>query len=325
MKRFLAMLLALVMVVSFLPTGVFAEGTEAAAPRAAHTHKVCNGSELCDGCTHEAVEYAIPWGDSADEVGKLPTASGNYYLTNDLVLTRPASNNASSADLTTAGVQINICLNGHNIRAKSGNSVRFFNINAKDVKLTITNCGAKKIGGTEESGTISGAKECVVFVNNSSGANVKVELYNVALHSNVVSGSNAGAIQLQKTASLKAVDCIFQDNSSTGGTGVIRLYSTGTLELVGCTVTGNKGKYGYALRADKGSVSLTDTVIEDNYAVDATVDTGAVHISPEGSSNVVNFTVQGLTKIQNNSNKTNIGDSGNNFFFIHKNSLLSVF
>ena len=310
MKRMLAMLLAVMLVVSAFPVGVFAEGSTTPAPQTEHTHKVCNGSELCDGCTHEEVEYAIPWGDSADEVGKLPTASGNYYLTNDLVLTRPASNNSSNANLATAGVEINICLNGHNIRAKSGNSVRFFNINAKDVKLTITNCGAKKIGGTEESGTISGAKECVVFVNNSNGANVKVELYNVALHSNAVTGSNAGAIQLQKTASLKAVDCIFQDNSSTGGTGAIRLYSTGTLELVGCTVTGNRGMYGYALRADKGSVSLTDTVIEDNYAVDATVDTGAVHISPEGSSNVVNFTVQGLTKIQNNSNKTAVDGTG---------------
>ena len=45
MKRFLAMFLVVVMVVSAMPVSVWAEGTGNPAPQADHTHKVCTNNQ----------------------------------------------------------------------------------------------------------------------------------------------------------------------------------------------------------------------------------------------------------------------------------------
>lgn len=289
----------MVMVFSMVPTSVWAEGTQ---PRAAHTHKVCKGTTACADCAHTDVTY-----EPLTDVSQLSTTSGNYYLTEDLYLD-------AQIDIGQ-GLDIKLCLNGFNIKAKdAATSVRFFNVNRSDIKLTVSNCEAKQNDSNGQHGVLTGAKKCVMFAGNNA-ANAKIAFYNVivdnstGMESNVAKTSTNAVVQMNNNASLEAVGCDFTNNYSDTSGSTIRLYSTGTAKLVGCNLTGNRGRYGYALRADNGSVILTDTVIEGNYSTDATVESGAVQISPEGK-NTVNFTVDGQTKIYGNSNKTTADGTG---------------
>ena len=90
-----------------------------------HMHCVCGGSTEFNGHdTHTDVEWS-EW-NSTDS---LPTASGNYYLANDINL----------ATEQTVKNDINICLNGKTIKSNTSDYAISVNSNAS---LTITDCTA---------------------------------------------------------------------------------------------------------------------------------------------------------------------------------------
>ncbi|WP_297130687.1 choice-of-anchor J domain-containing protein [uncultured Eubacterium sp.] len=98
-----------------------------------HMHCVCGGNTEFNGHdTHTNVEWS-EW-NSTDS---LPTASGNYYLANDINL----------ATEQTVKNDINICLNGKTIKSNTSDYAISVNSNAS---LTITDC------------TVGGKLECSI-------------------------------------------------------------------------------------------------------------------------------------------------------------------
>ena len=98
-----------------------------------HMHCVCGGNTEFNGHdTHTNVEWS-EW-NSTDS---LPTASGNYYLANDINL----------ATEQTVNNNINICLNGKTIKSNTSDYAISVNSNAS---LTITDC------------TVGGKLECSI-------------------------------------------------------------------------------------------------------------------------------------------------------------------
>ena len=98
-----------------------------------HMHCVCGGDTEFNGHdTHTNVEWS-EW-NSTDS---LPTASGNYYLANDINLAKEQ----------TVKNDINICLNGKTIKSNTSDYAISVNSNAS---LTITDC------------TVGGKLECSI-------------------------------------------------------------------------------------------------------------------------------------------------------------------
>lgn len=143
-----------------------------------HMHCVCGGDTEFNGHdTHTDVEWS-EW-NSTDS---LPTASGNYYLANDINL----------ATEQTVNDNINICLNGKTIKSNTIDYAISVNSNAS---LTITDC------------TVGGKLEC--WIDNYGSFNMYAgtlqsgyELYtepdskmalsgNSKFIGNVISGENA--------------------------------------------------------------------------------------------------------------------------------------
>ena len=113
-KRFLSLLLCLVLVLGLLPTVAFAEED--------HTHCVCGDT----ACTDTAHGEAIKWTgiSSLSEI----TKAGNYYLKNDVTL-------STFWECKIDGV--NLCLNGKTVTRDDGETPIRINSGAS---LAITDC-----------------------------------------------------------------------------------------------------------------------------------------------------------------------------------------
>ena len=117
-----------------------------------HIHYRCNGkdengAEMCNriGHTEENALNFTPWTDAS----ALPTTSGEYYLTTDVTLD-------SAWDLRGAGlneVRFVLCLNGHSIKLKNGESGNVINI-GNNGTLALCDCNGSKAGN----GKITGSK-----------------------------------------------------------------------------------------------------------------------------------------------------------------------
>ena len=142
-----------------------------------HIHYRCNGkdengAETCNGIGHteeEVLEFT-PWTDAS----ALPTTSGEYYLTTDVTLD-------SAWDLRGVGlneVRFVLCLNGHSIKLKNGESGNVINI-GKNATLALCDCNGSKAGN----GKITGSK--------ASGVNIE---YNGAfvMYGGSISGNGTG-------------------------------------------------------------------------------------------------------------------------------------
>lgn len=109
-----------------------------------HMHCVCGGNTEFDGHdTHTDVEWS-EW-NSTDS---LPTASGNYYLANDINL----------ATAQSVKNDINICLNGKTIKSNTSNTIDYAISVNSNASLTITDC------------TVGGKLEC--WIDNYGSFNM---------------------------------------------------------------------------------------------------------------------------------------------------------
>lgn len=126
-----------------------------------HIHYRCNGkdengAEMCNriGHTEENALNFTPWTDAS----ALPTTSGEYYLTTDVTLD-------SAWDLRGAGlneVRFVLCLNGHSIKLKNGESGNVINI-GNNGTLALCDCNGSKAGN----GKITGSKASGVNITNN--------------------------------------------------------------------------------------------------------------------------------------------------------------
>ena len=125
-----------------------------------HIHYRCNGkdengAETCNGIGHteeEVLEFT-PWTDAT----ALPTASGEYYLTTDVTLEK-----TWYVQYTNGNVRFVLCLNGHSIKLKNGESGNVINI-GKNATLALCDCNGSKAGN----GKITGSKASGVNIANN--------------------------------------------------------------------------------------------------------------------------------------------------------------
>ena len=126
-----------------------------------HIHYRCNGkdengAETCNGIGHtEEKELDFkPWTNA----NELPTTSGEYYLTTDVTLD-------SAWDLkgtVNNEVRFVLCLNGHSIKLKNGESGNVINI-GNNGTLALCDCNGSNAGN----GKITGSKASGVNIANN--------------------------------------------------------------------------------------------------------------------------------------------------------------
>ena len=141
------------------------------AVHAGGSHCLCNGHTVpdhsCENLTWEA------WGDSDDEVGKLPTA-GNYYLVRSM----------SVSSTTTTG-NLNLCLNGQTVTATGKG--RLYTV-ASGHTLSVTDCrGSGEMVALEANG-VGG------IITLKAGATTIFNLFGGTLRGGKTIAQNGGLI-----------------------------------------------------------------------------------------------------------------------------------
>ena len=237
---------------------------------ATHTHKVCDSNASCLDCGHTDVTYE-PWSDTT----KLP-ASGNYYLTVDVVIGAQAS----------IGGALNLCLNGHTVSVKSGVNSRHFWLTDK-ANLKITNCSSKD-------GILTGANGASIM--SQYGKTATVEAYNVIFKGNrYTGGSNGGgAIMMQGTTTVKLVGCKLLENKAGSGAVIRNHRPNSSVTLIGCEVKNNSADSISAIRLDDTcTLKLIDTVITGNTTTKSGDESlGVIHAAKAGATIQVGGTTQ---------------------------------
>ena len=150
-----------------------------------HIHYRCNGkdengAEMCNriGHTEENALIFTPWTDAS----ALPTTSGEYYLTTDVTLEK-----TWYVQYTNGNVRFVLCLNGHSIKLKNGESGNVINI-GKNATLALCDCNGSNAGN----GKITGSKASGVNIANN-GAFV---MYGGSISGNGTGVSNGMQFQM---------------------------------------------------------------------------------------------------------------------------------
>ena len=202
-----------------------------------HIHYRCNGkdengAEKCTGIGHTEVNELkfTPWTDAS----ALPTTSGEYYLTKDVTLD-------SAWDLRGDGlneVRFVLCLNGHSIKLKNGESGNVINIREK-ATLALCDCNGSKA----DNGKITGSK--------ASGVNIEYNgafvMYGGSISGNGTGVSNGMQFQMyggsitgnNRGVNVNSNDFIVAGNVNiTGNTTNVYLPADKTITVIGALGTG---------------------------------------------------------------------------------------
>ena len=201
-----------------------------------HIHYRCNGkdengAETCNGIGHtekKVLEFT-PWTDA----NELPTASGEYYLTTDVTLEK-----TWYVQYTNGNVRFVLCLNGHSIKLKNGESGNVINI-GKNATLALCDCNGSNAGN----GKITGSKASGVNIANN-GAFV---MYGGSISGNGTGVSNGMQFQMYG-GSITGNNCGVNVNSNdfivagkvniTGNTTNVNLPAGKTITVGGALGTG---------------------------------------------------------------------------------------
>jgi len=242
MKKILALVLALVLVGSMIPT---------ATAETAHSHNVCADSSCKE---HSAVTWQ-PWSNATT----LPT-SGQYYLTTDVTM---------SAQVKTTG-NLKLCLNGHTVTATGG--ARHIMV-GYGYTLDLSDCGTtgKLTGGTAAWGASISLDYKATF--NMYGGTITG-------NENTASSGGIGAVYLRPGKVSGTTHTAGGTMNMYGGTisgntgksaGAIYLGGNSTdlldgiLNMYGGTITGNTCTSGAVYTSTNATVTLSgDPVITGN-------------------------------------------------------------
>ena len=200
-----------------------------------HMHCVCGGDTEFNGHdTHTDVEWS-EW-NSTDS---LPTASGNYYLANDINL----------ATEQTVKNDINICLNGKTIKSNTSDYAISVNSSAS---LTITDC------------TVSGKLEC--WIDNDGSFNMYAgtlqsgyELYTEPDSKMALSGNSKF---IGNVISIGNAETKIDGNSEFQGTLLVKELTSDSRAYIG----GNAkitGKIQILLSQENAKIEIKDNMIID--------------------------------------------------------------
>lgn len=180
-----------------------------------HKHNVC-GDSACED--HEVLGFTA-W----NSTNSLPE-SGDYYLTDDVVLTKQA---------TLDNTKVNLCLNGHTVKVREGSSLRFFYLKG-DAELTITDCAAVP-------GIMAGAAKSAIMTENVADSAPVINLYAGVLTGNK-GEAGGGAIMLQGKAVFNMYGGSITGNSvagALGGGGVSQYSKDAAFNMYGGAITNN--------------------------------------------------------------------------------------
>ena len=184
-----------------------------------HEHYRCNGKDVetggdkCTGIgghTEEGVLSFKAWTSAT----KLPTTSGEYYLTKDVTLDSAWSIKSIGGEQ----VRFVLCLNGHSIRLKAGVNDYVINVGAGGT-LALCDCNGSKAGN----GTITGSTKASGVYIDKAGAFV---MYGGSISGNGTGVTNKDLFQMYG-GSITGNDC-----------GVDNL--TGTFTMYDGSIAGNQ-------------------------------------------------------------------------------------
>ena len=264
----------------------------------AHEHYACAcaiGATGCDHGTDPQIEWE-PWGDDPGEAASLPTEAGNYYLTQNVDLTR----DAGSGVTYIVNADVKLCMNGFDILCDQNNTLAAaYRVN--NGKLTIMNCKTKldadkKLDTAKTAGgKISGATGNVAGALQVSGSSAELNLIGVIVADNNVPDakySNQGGALLVSGGKVNVNYCRFQDNSSKrlGGAILLDAYVANPAQLtventvfVGNETPSYGGAIGVYVGKDTGrsfEVKLNNCLFEGNKSWEG----GAIFIEREKAS-----------------------------------------
>lgn len=279
-KRFMAMLLALALVVSLMPVGVVAEGEtapteilEETVPAVEETEPEADtqpeqtepeaggffsffsdllGAEPVHNtksgyvrCGHG--DASVAWTAVTKTTG-LPKASGYYYLAEDISLSGMVS--------VSTDVDIVLCLNGHTITG----SGRIYRISG-GAKVTICDCNESV--GTLIPGITKGG---VAWIGDSGEG---FALYDAIVDGTGITNTGTGGAICMETATgnILVKDATIKNCTATHG-GAIFVNNGTSVVLENATITGNKAtKRGGGFDNQAGNIVTVGgkTVITDNY------------------------------------------------------------
>ena len=200
-----------------------------------HMHCVCGGDTEFNGHdTHTNVEWS-EW-DSTDS---LPTASGNYYLANDINLAKEQ----------TVKNDINICLNGKTIKSNTSDYAISVNSNAS---LTITDC------------TVGGKLEC--SINNYGSFNMYAgtlqDGYNLRTETDSKMALSGNSKFIGNVISKGNAETKIDGNSEFQGTLIIQELTSDSRAYIG----GNAkitGKLEFSQPQENAKIEIKDNMIID--------------------------------------------------------------
>jgi len=258
MKRLFAGLLALAMVMSFVPAVVTAEPEAVIKTDKAGTH---TADHKCEECGAVFTEWTS--GDS------LPGA-GHYYLTKDVNLTK---------EIGVTG-ELHLCLNGYVVKATAGKRI-FGTKDNTATELVITDCTAyTDAAGVYHAGALTGGQDAsagggAVFVRKMG----VMKVYDGRITQNVSqiaggaitlqgkSGTSAGAKLYMYGGELTHNTALKADGTYKNG-GAIYTGSGCVVELENVTIRGNTAIAGGAIYtgAMNSPIKLKNCVIEGNTA-----------------------------------------------------------
>ena len=200
-----------------------------------HMHCVCGGDTEFNGHdTHTNVEWS-EW-DSTDS---LPTASGNYYLANDINLAKEQ----------TVKNDINICLNGKTIKSNTSDYAISVNSNAS---LTITDC------------TVGGKLEC--WIDNYGSFNMYAgtlqDGYNLRTETDSKMALSGNSKFIGNVISKGNAETKIDGNSEFQGTLIIQELTSDSRAYIG----GNAkitGKLEFSQPQENAKIEIKDNMIID--------------------------------------------------------------
>ena len=210
-----------------------------------HIHYRCNGkdengAERCNGIGHtekKVLEFT-PWTDA----NELPTASGEYYLTTDVTLEK-----TWYIQYTNGNVRFVLCLNGHSIKLKNGESDNVINI-GENATLALCDCnGSKadngKITGSKASGVNIAKKGAFVMYGgsisgNGTGVDVSKGSSKFNMYGGAITGNNCGVNVNSNDFIVAGKVNITGNKTSDGKTSNVYLPANKTITVSGALGTG---------------------------------------------------------------------------------------
>lgn len=324
MKRFLAMLLAVVMVVSLLPVGVLAEGSGTPAPQAegeksklhttytvqpSHDHSATAGvdAHICEHCVAKGLtgDAAKPaW--TAWSGTTLPKTTGHYYITGNL-------SNMTKAQIDSGSEDIVICLNGKTLTVKDWNN--FYQLGGSN-KVTILDCTAHEENGNYVAGKLYGATQATVMMAYSKSTRAVFTMYDGIITNSTRKESsgikNGGAIAMQGACTVNLYGGEISNCRANNGAAIFIQNTAATLNIDGAVIkdntaiTGASAIYGNTdtwTGAGNNTITIKNAVITGN-ETETAGDTclGAIYVN-NANQDDASLTFGGNCQITGNTDK----------------------